>query len=409
MSEVTILFILASIIAYSLISKSIANSILTLPIIFTFVGFGLSFFAGDFIGQENFIQIAKIVAEVALILVLFADASHVRFAKLASNYTIPLRMLIIGMPLTIGLGVAVVYGLSPESGLAMALLTTAILTPTDAALGQSVVESMEVPEKLSQAINVESGLNDGLALPFVLVGAIFASTMLGQDPSEMQNLPWLVGMQLVLGPIAGIGVGWSVAKALDWAQSKDRITEASPGVVFVATAFLAYSVAQATGGNGFIAAFVAGATFGNAYRHNIHFISEFMEGQGQLLTMSAFLIFGAVLLPLGIEHFSIQATLTALAFLTFVRIIPIFLSLTGSQLAWREKLFLGWFGTRGLASILFSLIMVEEYQLPHEDELLACVVLTVFLSIILHGISSTPLAKRFGKSNLYSSQSLSAN
>ena len=400
------LIVLLAFVAYSLFSKAIARSPVTLPMLFTGLGLALSaplhaHLPGDLIDEGK-----KGLAEVTLILVLFSDASHVRFRRLARDWQIPARMLVIGMPLTIALGTAVAYWLNPASGLAVALLTAAVLTPTDAALGQAVVTNPEVPERLGQTINVESGLNDGLALPFVLLGAILASSMAGVETGAETGAGAGTGTgalavealrEVLLGPLAGAAVGWGAARAMDWAQDRD-LTEVSAGaVIFLVTALAAYGVATAVHGNGFIAAFVAGMVFGNSYRHDIRFIGEFMEGAGQLLTMSAFLVFGAFLLPGGLAHAGAPTVALAILFLTVVRMGPIFVSLAGSGLAAREKLFLGWFGPRGLASILFTLLMMDQFDFPGEDELLACVSLTVGLSILLHGLSATPLATRIGR------------
>jgi sodium/hydrogen antiporter len=351
--ELMVLGILLCFVAYSLLTKAVSRTVLTLPIIFMVVGFlsakPLAMAAPPEVLHEG----KRLLAEITLILVLFADASHVRFSRLKKNFQIPLRMLVIGMPLTIALGTAVVWMLVPASGAAMALLTAAILTPTDAALGQSVVTSPDVPPRLSQTINVESGLNDGLALPFVLLGAILASAGMGEAHTD--GLAAMAVVQLLLGPIVGVVVGWGLAKAMDAAQNFDLMVEAAGGVVFLATAFAAFVAAEVVGGNGFIAAFVAGMAFGNTYKHDIHFIGEFMEGAGQLLTMSAFLVFGALLLPDGLAHMTPQAVIIAILFLTVVRMGPIWLSLAGTGLRLKEKLFLGWFGPRGLASILFTL------------------------------------------------------
>jgi NhaP-type Na+/H+ or K+/H+ antiporter len=305
-------------------------------------------------------------------------------------------MLFIGMPLTIALGTAVVYGLSPGSGLAMALLIAALLTPTDAALGQAVVSSPDVPLHLSETINVESGLNDGLALPFVLLGAILASSAL-PDQSGTGTLAFEALREVVLGPAAGALVGWAMAKLLDLAQSRGWNDNASAGVVFLCAAFMAYVFALIIGGNGFIAAFVGGMVFGNTYRHDTHFITEFMEGAGQLLTMAAFLAFGAFLLPVGLANATPGFVMLALLFLTVVRMVPIFISLIGSGLNTSEKLFLGWFGPRGLASILFTMIIIEDFDVPNEDMVLAGVSLTAALSILLHGMSATPLTGWIGR------------
>lgn len=392
-----LLVVLLAFAAYSLFSKRLGRTVLTLPILFTGLGLVLSAPLQVAVPSGVAEEGKVILAEVTLILVLFADASHVRFGRLRMNWALPARMLVVGMPLTIALGTAVAFGLNPGTSLAMALLTAAVLTPTDAALGQAVVTNPEVPEHLGQTINVESGLNDGLALPFVLLGATLASTMLTQEPLSGPHLVVEALAEVTFGVLAGVATGWATAKAMDWAQTRDLMQIPAGAVVFVLSAFAAHVAAILLGGNGFIAAFVAGMTFGNTYRHDIHFISEFMEGAGQLLTMTAFLVFGAFLLPEGIAHAGMSTAILAVLFLTVVRILPIVISLAGTGLPMREKLFLGWFGPRGLASILFTLLMMAAFEFPNEPELLACVSLTVGLSIVLHGITANPFARRVGQ------------
>lgn len=387
-----ILVILASVATFSLFSKAISRSLLTLPMIFVALGLSLSAPLANAANPTLVHESKILLGEVTLILVLFADASHVRFRRLAQTWTLPARMLLVGLPLTIAVGTGFALLVMPEAGIAMALLTAALLTPTDAALGQSVVSSPDVPERLSQTINVESGLNDGLVLPFILVGAIFAST--GTGAASSVGLLNEVVAEIVLGPLAGIAIGWGFAKAMDLAQDRDLMNESAGGVAFLSAAFAAYCLAVFIHGNGFIAAFVAGMVFGNTYRHDIHFISEFMEGVGQILTMAAFFAFGAFLLPDGLAHIQMTTVVLALAFLTVIRILPIVISLSGTRLPMSEKLFLGWFGPRGLASILFTLLMIDAFNLPNEGELLACVSMTVAFSVVLHGVSAVPLSMR---------------
>lgn len=389
-----ILIILAAFALYSLFSTSISRTAVTMPMLFVALGYLLSDQLDASLSPALVGGGKRLLAEVTLVLVLFADASHVRFRTLAKNWQLPARMLLVGMPLTVGFGMMVAYLADPASGLAMALLTAAVLTPTDAALGQTVVSSPNVPQRLSQTINVESGLNDGLALPIVLVGAVLASGMAGQ--SAMQDLAFAAAQELVLGPLAGLCVGWAAARAMDWAQTRNTMQETAGAVFFLSTAFGAYALAGLIGGNGFIAAFVAGMVFGNSYRHHIHFIREFMEGAGQLLTMAAFLVFGAFLLPHGLAGATMSTVILAVLFLTVVRILPIFLSLAGTGLPLRERLFLGWFGPRGLASILFTLLMIEQFDIPGEEAFQACVSVTVGLSVLLHGVTSLPLSRWLG-------------
>ena len=392
--ELILFGILLCVFVYSLLTKAIARTILTLPIIFMVLGYASAEPVATFASPETMATGKRFLAEITLVLVLFSDASHVRFKRLRENFNIPLRMLVIGLPLTVAFGTLTAFLLSPESGLAMALLTAAVLTPTDAALGQTVVTSAAVPPRLSQTINVESGLNDGLVLPFVLLGAIMASAGMGH---ATEGLAMAAVLQIVLGPLVGIAFGWGFAKTMDFAQSRNLMAEPAGGVAFLAVAFAAYIGAELIGGNGFIAAFVGGMVFGNTYAHNIHFISEFMEGVGQVLTMAAFFVFGALLLPDGLVHMTWNAVILAVLFLTVVRMLPIWISLAGMGLSTPEKLFLGWFGPRGIASILFTLIMIDEFDFPGETELLACVSMTVFLSIILHGVSATPLSRWIGR------------
>ena len=389
--ELVLISVLICVFVYSLLTKAISKTILTLPIIFMAIGYLCAVPLEMAAEPETLAKGTRLLAEITLVLVLFADASHVRFVSLRKYVNIPARMLIIGLPLTIGMGMLVAYMINPQSGLAMALLTAAVLTPTDAALGLAVVSNKDVPVHLRETINVESGLNDGLGLPFVLLGAILVSSMMvGADTDGFATASVL---QVVLGPLVGIAIGWFAAKLMGMAQDNDLIDEAAGGVAFMTVAFVAFIASEVIGGNGFIAVFIAGMVFGNAYRHKIDFIKEFMEGIGQLLTMFTFFIFGAVLLRSGLEHMNIKAVFLALLFLTVVRMLPIFLSLIGTGLPLREKLFLGWFGPRGIASILFTLIIIDEFDFPGENELLACVSMTVFLSIILHGISAVPLSK----------------
>ena len=393
--DLVVLAILVAFIVYSLVTRAIDRSLLTLPIIFMCFGYALSEQLRAAVPPDVMHEGKRLLAEITLVLVLFSDASHVQFSQLKQSWKLPARMLLIGLPLSIALGTLVTWLVSPEGGVAMALLTAALLTPTDAALGQSVVTSANVPEKLSETINVESGLNDGLVLPFVLLASTLATA--GMANAATDGLALKAALQIVLGPMAGIFTGWVVARLMDVAQARRLIAASAEGVVFLAAAFAAYVLATVIGGNGFIAAFVAGMIFGNTYKHNIRFVREFMEGAGLLLTMSSFLVFGAVLLPEGLAHASMKTVLIAVAFLTVVRVGAIWLSLLGSGLETREKLFLGWFGPRGLASILFTLVILDAFEFANEAELLACVSMTVALSILVHGLSSTPLARWIGK------------
>jgi len=395
-----IAIILIGIIAFALQSRFIEHSILTLPMVFTAFGWMIGQGGAELVPMHEANEFVHSIAEITLIILLFADASRINLRELARNYALPGRLLLIGMPLTILLGTVLALWVSPGAPWPLALLVAAILTPTDAALGQAVVTSPTVPHRLRQALNVESGLNDGLAVPVIIVAALLSAAVTGTPiENAPDNLYAFTAMQIILGPIAGLGVGWLLAKLLDRAINSGRITTSFQGICFLCSALLAFVFAESIGGNGLIAAFVGGLVFGHTLRNPRTFIDEFMEGEGQLLTIITFLIFGAVLVPLALEHATWKTVVLAILYLSVIRMLPVCLSLTGAGLSGYDKLFLSWFGPRGLASVLFALLILERYPVPGANEMLACVVLTVLLSIVLHGISATPLSNRFSKEN----------
>ena len=390
--------ILVVVIVYAVLSRRLEASIFTLPMVFTLFGWLIGQGGIELVPMAAEHEVIQLFAEITLVLVLFSDASRVKLRELMQNYALPARMLLIGMPLTILLGTLVAHWVSPDAPWMVALFIAAVLTPTDAALGQSVVSSPNVPLRLRQSINVESGLNDGLALPVVMIAAIISAQMAGIVVEGVPNNVVLFTLkQVILGPLTGVGLGYLLARILDASIKARFITTSCQGIYFLIAAFLAFVTAELVGGNGLIAAFVGGLVFGNTLKCSADFIEEFMESEGQLLTIFTFLIFGAVMVPLGIEHATWKTVVLAILYLSVIRMLPIWLSLAGSGLKSYEKIFLGWFGPRGLASILFALLFLERFHIPGGDEILACVVLTVMLSIVLHGVSANPMSARFAR------------
>lgn len=395
MDPTTLAAIFLLLFGFSLISKRTDGTVITAPILFASAGLMAS---KDYLGLVNINvnhHTIHTIAELTLILLLFADASRINFKLLARQHDLALRMLGIGLPLTILFGTGVASAYFPHLSIWEAGLLAALLAPTDAALGQTVVTAKAVPLRIRQTVNVESGLNDGIALPVVLMMAALSAT----DHHSTGGGEWLsfAVYQIGLGPIAGIAVGWIGAKSLDLAISNGWASTPFEGVATLSLAILSYVIAELIGGNGFIAAFVAGMTFGNTLKSSPTFLLEFMESEGSLLMLLTFLVFGATLLPEGLALFKLEYLVFAVLSLTVIRMIPIALSLIGSGIRAPTYLFLGWFGPRGLASILFLLLILEEETIAHREELFAITVLTVGLSILVHGISAAPLSNRYGR------------
>jgi NhaP-type Na+/H+ or K+/H+ antiporter len=395
MDLISITIVTGGFLLYSLISGRLQGTIVTAPLVF--VIFGLVIGSGGLnVADVNVGHSAiQIIAEFTLILVLFTDAARIDLNRVRRDHNLPVRMLTVGLPLAIVAGAFVAAQLFPEFSIWEVALLAALLAPTDAALGQSVVSAKSVPVRIRQAINVESGLNDGIALPAVLLFATLASTQHGA--SGASDLALFSLLQVTLGPLAGAGVGYIGARSLDAAFERSWLNTSFQGIAILSLAVFTYVAAELIGGNGFIAAFIGGMVFGNTIRHPCTFLFEFMETDGQLLMLITFLIFGAALLPEAIDSMNPTFFLYAVLSLTVIRMIPIAISLLGAGLRLPTQLFLGWFGPRGLASILFVLLILEESEVPHRDAIFSITILTVALSVLCHGVSAAPLAKLYAQ------------
>ncbi len=382
-------------LVFGLLSKRLEDTPLTAPMFFTGFGVVLALTVPDAIGQDTAHGFIHTLAEITLVLVLFSDASRIDLAKLRADHNLPQRLLLIGMPLSIVLGTVCAALLFGQLNIWEAALLAAILVPTDAALGQAVVTSNHVPVRIRQTLNVESGLNDGIALPLVLLFA-YLSNMMNESADAAH---WLKfgALQIILGPLVGVLIGFTGARLVDTVANKDWISEAFEGIGALSIALLAFTCAELVHGNGFIAAFVAGLVFGSTLSHPCKFLYEFAETEGQLLTLTTFLIFGAVMIPSVVPVFQWQYVAYAALSLTVIRILPVLIALIGTGVNASTVAFLGWFGPRGLASILFALLIVEDIGVHNRQVILAIAVITVILSIVLHGMTAAPASRWYGQ------------
>ena len=380
-------------LGFGLVSKKLSVAVVTPPMVFVVAGFLLSAPVVGLLHIEVDQHILKLLLEVTLVLVLFSDAARIDLVKLRKDHVIPQRLLLIGMPLTIALGTAMATLLPLGLTFCEAVLLAAILTPTDAALGQVVVSSDKVPDPVRIGLNVESGLNDGIALPVILAFASIASAIMTND-----NQQWLqfAVFQLSFGPLAGVAVGYTGARLVRLANDRDWVSPSGDGIIALCIAALCFIIAEALHGNGFVAAFVGGLVFGNMQKNRCHYLFEFLETQGQAFTLSTFFIFGALLLPMALFEFNIWHWVFALLSLSVMRMLPVYLCLRGLRINLPTSLFIGWFGPRGLASILFILLVIGDTMLPHPEIITNIVFIAVLISVFAHGLSAAPLAKIYG-------------
>jgi NhaP-type Na+/H+ or K+/H+ antiporter len=379
---------------YSLVAVAMEKTPFNGPVVFLVFGLvvgpglGLLDLAIDAEGVRT-------VAELTLALVLFSDASKADLAVLGRNVQLPQRMLMIGLPLTILLGYGVGELLFPAlTVLEVAILAT-MLAPTDAALGQAVVSNEAVPAPIRQGLNVESGLNDGICVP-ILFTFLAISAGLGAGESVGEVAVKLLVEEIGIGLVVGIGMALFGAWGLRAATLRGWLGDPWIQLTVAGLSLGCFALAQAAGGSGFIACFVGGLAFGFRVKGDKEKVLEGAEGIGSAFGLVTWVIFGAVVVGRHIGNITPAVVLYAVLSLTVVRMLPVWLSVTGSGLRADGKLFLGWFGPRGLASIVFAVIVLGE-GLPGTQTLSATVVCTVLLSILAHGLSANPLAARYGE------------
>jgi NhaP-type Na+/H+ or K+/H+ antiporter len=395
MNPVAVLTIAIALLAYGLVSRRIQGSILTGPMLFAAFGFAVGPDGAGLVPLRVSHEGLHLLAEITLILVLFSDAANLDLRQLRRDHNLPVRMLTIGLPLSIVLGAALALGLLAGFSIWEALLLAAILAPTDAALGQAVITNPVVPVRIRQTLNVESGLNDGIAFPFVLVFATVATMAdAGQQASD-----WILFAikQMGLGPLAGIAVGFVGAKLVAFCHRADWMSETAEGIVVLALAFAAYQAAELIGGNGFISAFAAGLSFGNTLGRHCKFLFEFADAEGLFLILLTFMAFGSAMIPMALPDFNLVYLLYAVLTLTVIRMLPVSVALLGTGVSPVTSAFLGWFGPRGLASVLYVLVVLEGAEMPHKHEIFVICTLTIMLSILLHGFTAVPAARWYGR------------
>ncbi|OLL18753.1 MULTISPECIES: cation:proton antiporter [unclassified Rhodococcus (in: high G+C Gram-positive bacteria)] len=381
-------------LAYATISGRVAGTPITAPIVFTAGGLLMGTQVAGLIDLEATSETVKLLAEVTLALVLFTDASHVDVAGLRSEISLPARLLGLGLPVTIAAGFAVAVLVLADLTWPEALLLAVILAPTDAALGQAVVTLPILPLRIRQGLNVESGLNDGICVPVFLIVLAIAEAEAGAIGGGAAVT--LVLEEIGYGVLAGVGAGAVAAAVLIVAGRHIPVDPLWSQIVPVAAATLAYTSAVPLGGSGFIAAFVGGLVFG-AMRHRAGGdVSHLIEESGEVFNAVTFVVFGAVLLGPALAALSWPVLAYAVLSLTVVRVIPVAISLLGTHARGPTVAFVGWFGPRGLATIVFTILIVEEPgTLPHEEVLLTTAVVTVGLSVLAHGLTAAPAARQY--------------
>ncbi|MDQ1634918.1 MAG: sodium/hydrogen antiporter [Frankiaceae bacterium] len=382
--------------AYALVSQRLAATPVSGPMVFVGVGLGIGPLGLDLLTLDRDPELLLGLLELTLVLVLFTDAQRVRVASLRRDEFLPLRLLAIGLPLTIGLGWLLAWPLLPGLSVWELALVGIVLAPTDGALGLAAISNRGVPALVREGLNVESGLNDGMALPFFVLA--LAATVEGEGGAGPVDV---FIRALLLSAAIGVVVGGFGGRFLLAARAREWIDETWQQLFVVIVALLGYALALVVEGSGFIAAWAAGLSFAAAIRSRtptearlVRHTAEFSESLATLLTALSFLVFGAVLLGPALQHLEWRVVVYALLSLTVIRLLPVQLALSRSGLKLPTVGYIGWFGPRGLASIVLGLL-VAEAGAPGADLVADVIAVTVGISVVAHGVSSGVLANRY--------------
>ncbi len=395
MSYQNLTVIFAVVFIYSVMSRRLEQRALHGALLFCIIGFLLGGDGLEWFQVKLTNEAIKTLAELALAIVLFTDAAKTNLKVLSANLDIPRRLLLLGLPLTIVLGIGAGMALLPGLPLIEIAILAALLAPTDAALGKAVVTDLRVPPKIRETLSAESGLNDGICVPIV-----FSLLPIAMDSPTAPHLnklaAQLLAEQIGMGVIVGIGVVVMAGQLIEYCFKGGKQSKTWEQVTVVALAICCFSIAQLVGGSGFIAAFTGGIVFGWLEKPYKEELLKSAEGIGDSLSLMTWLIFGAAIIGSVLHEFTWEILAYSILSLTLVRILPVWLVLRSTELKMREKLFVGWFGPRGLASIVFAIVVLDA-NLPGSSIIASTAVTTIGLSVILHGLTANTFIKELSK------------
>jgi sodium/hydrogen antiporter len=395
MSASDLAIVAALIFIWGTLSARLERFDVTAPITFILAGLLLTHSPLAPLGFAPSHEEVKALAEITLVLVLFSDASRVGLRDLRTDMGLCIRLLAIGLPLTIGLGTLLALPVVGGTNLWLALLVGAALAPTDAALGAGMMVNRAVPVRIRRLINVESGLNDGIATPFVLIalaGVQHSEHTSGLGPAGA------AAAELALGVAIGVVVGGIGGYLVKVASDRGWVAGSFAGSAVLALAVCAYACALAFHGNGFIAAFVGGLAYRASGGQRSERLVPFVEETSALVSLLVWLAFGAVAVMPAFENLTWPDLAYAVLSLTLIRMVPVAVALVGARLGRTTVAFVGWFGPRGLASVVFALLTLEEIGERAAGSAITIIGFTVLLSVVAHGMTADPLARRYGPS-----------
>jgi len=391
--DVRVLVGLALIVVYALVSKKLSRWWISMPMAMIVLGLVMGADGLGLIAESPTSESVKLAAELTLALMLFHDAVRIDLRALRRGYRLPLRLLGIGLPVMIGVGTLAAFGMMPQLGWVGAALLATMLAPTDAALGEAVVSDERIPVTVRQGLNVESGLNDGLSVPIFIVLLVMAA-----EPGGYTNgaLVTELGRQIGFGLLGGLLMGGLGGVLFRLAERRDSVEDGWRRIAVLAIAIGCYVSAAALGGSGFIGAFSGGVLFGLASEARTSSDNALTGYLGTFFDAVSFLLLGALLLPLAFDVAGWTELVYAVVSLVVLRLVSVVIAMLGTGAKRPTVAFMGWFGPRGLATVVFTVLLLDE-AIPNGDTIASVAILCVVLSAFAHGVSAPPLVAAYSR------------
>ena len=389
MHHSTSLALAVLVLGYALISQRVERNYLAPALIFLILGITLGPFGFHLLDAGPRTEGYTVLAQLALTMILFVQAAKISPDRIGAQRVLSIRLLVIGFPLTLLLGALTAVLVLPVLPWWEAVCLAAIVAPTEVALIDALLEDRRIPEPLRHAMSVETGLYDGLALAALLLALAFASQR--TDPSA-GHWAWFIFSTEILSLLIGVLVGGLGGLLVKWSRRRSWISDTWAQLAMLALAFICFQLGEWTHASGFVAAFTGGLAFSFASRRKAaeEMPTQVPDAAAQLLELMVFAMFGAFAVVDGWRHADWRVVLFAVLALLAVRIVAVLVALIGTGLPTPQRLFVGWFGPRGIGTVVLGLLVIDRGEIENADLIAIVVVVTVTLSLILHSLTARP-------------------
>jgi NhaP-type Na+/H+ or K+/H+ antiporter len=387
--QTTPLVLAVLVLGYALISEKVNRSYIAPALIFLLLGMALGPFGLHLLDAGPGTEGYTVLAQLALTVILFNQAANLRFDGIRLHGPVTLRLLVIGIPLTVVLGALTAAVLLPVLPWWEAVCLAAIVAPTEVALIEALLDDRRIPERVRHALSVESGFYDGFALAILLTALALASEQ--ADRSDV-NWTWFIFSTEFLSLLAGAAVGLVGGLVVAWSRSRDWMSDIWAQLATLALAFICFGLGEWIQASGFVAAFTGGLAFSFVAKRKAAapLSTQVCDATAQLLELLVFAMFGAFAVIDGWRRADWRIVLFALLALFAVRIVAVLVAFVRTGLPTPDRLFIGWFGPRGIGTVVLGLLVVNRGDILHADVIATAVVVTVTLSLVLHSLTTAP-------------------